>query len=443
MQHFLVFRLAILTAICSVVLLGCSADDSDKDAEQKPAAAKVVNEVPAVVEAETVTTEQHSTAAPVATTDATTDAGKALPPLPIEETGNVAVLPTNYPESWVFIDEVSFFNMIGGKMILLDVAEKTKNARIKGITDKSLIGSFIQARTRPEFYIMETFHSRGSRGPRTDVLTIYDKTTLAPFKELVWKDSTRLTALPERYAMTMSADERFLFVANMNPGTSFTVVDLETKEIIETIGTPGCVLTYPTGNNSVTSICSNGGLLTTVVDEKGHKKSQHRIAPFFDTDKTPVFERPAIIDGVAYFPSFEGTMHAFDFSGDVAKYIESWSLITEEERKANWRPSGLVLNDKDEQGLFYIIMQPDGHEGTQTHGGPQVWVFDVKKKQCLQTIDIPNWAVSIAVTRGAEPLIVITNGEMNLDIFNAKDGSFVQTISDFGNVTPLLVHKAY
>lgn len=422
MNNSLVFRLAILTFVSSALLLGCSADDSENAPEQG-APEKAV--------------------APEPKAPASVAVRPELPPLPIEEMGIIEVLPADYPESWMFVDEVSFFNMFGGKIILLDVAEKAQNARIKGLADKSLIGNFIQAKTRQEFYIMESFHERGSRGPRTDVLVIYDKTTLSPIKELFWEDSTRLTALPERYSMAMSADEKFLFVANMNPGTSFTVVDLDSREIVATIGTPGCVLTYPTGKNSVTSICSNGGLLTTVVDEKGQKKSQHRIAPFFDTDTSPVFERPAIIDGIAYFPSFEGTVHAFDFTGDVAKYIESWSLITEEERKANWRPSGLVLNDKDEQGLYYGIMQPDGKEGTQTHGGPQVWVYDMKKKQRLLTVDVPNWAVSVAVTRGKEPLIVVTNGEMNLDIFNARDGAFIQTISDFGNTTPLLVHKAY
>jgi len=432
MNNYQAMRLAILAFISSAILLGCSAEEKQTDKEQEQPAAEVVA---------TEKQPEHQPATEPVATGPVNDSG--LPPLPIEEMGNSVVLPNDYPESWVFVDEVAFFNMHSGKVILLDVAEKTKNLRIKGLMDKSLIGNFLQARTRPELYIMETFHARGSRGPRTDVLAIYDKTTLAITKELVWKDSTRLTALPERYSMTMSADERFLFVANMNPGTSFTVVDLESKEIVETIGTPGCVLTYPTGKNSVTSICSNGGLLTTVVDENGHKKSQHRIAPFFDTDDTPVFERPVIIDGIAYFPSFKGMIHAFDFSGEVAKYIESWSLLTEEEAKANWRPSGLVLNDKDEQGLYYQIMQPDGKEGTQTHGGPEVWVFDMKTKQRLQKIAIPNWAVSIALTRGKEPLIVITSGELNLDIFNAKDGSFVQTVSDFGNTTPLLVHKAY
>ena len=34
-----------------------------------------------------------------------------LPPLPIEETGRVATLPESYPETWVMIDEASFFSM--------------------------------------------------------------------------------------------------------------------------------------------------------------------------------------------------------------------------------------------------------------------------------------------------------------------------------------------
>ena len=136
-------------------------------------------------------------------------------------------------------------------------------------------------------------------------------------------------------------------------------------------------------------------------------------------------------------------MHNIDMRGDVATYMGSWSLLSEQERANNIRPSGLALDDKDDQGLFYVIMQQDGKEGTQTHGGSQVWVFDPIKQQRLRIIDIPNHAVSIAVTRGKQPKLVVTNGEMNLDIFDANDGSFIQTVGDFGNTTPLLIHKSY
>ena len=384
--------------------------------------------------------EQHSAQSKSA--DKTSAVRTDIPPLPIEETGRVEVLPDKFPESWMYVDESSFMSMFGGKMILLDVAETKAAKRIKGTADKNLLGNFIQPKQRPEFYIMESFHERGARGPKVDVLTIYDKRTMAPIKELIWKE-TRLTALPRRHAMAISPDEKFLFVTNFSPAASFTVVDLDTKEIVETVATPGCVLTFATGKRSITSICSNGGLLTSVVDDKGHKKSQHRIAPFFDTDDSPIFERPSIIDGIAHFPSFDGDLHQVDLNGEVAKYLGKWSLVSDEERKANWRPSGVALIDTDDQGLLYLIMQPDGFDGSQTHGGTQVWIYDVKKQQRIKVIEIAKGAASVALTRGKKPMMVITNGEMNLDVYDPVTGKLIQNIAGFGNITPLVIHKAY
>ena len=253
----------------------------------------------------------------------------------------------------------------------------------------------------------------------------------------------RVQALPERYSMTLTADERFLLVSNFSPAASFTVVDLDTREIVTTIGTPGCVLTYPTGKNGVSSLCNNGGLLSTVLDNNGYMQAQYQIAPFFDTDKTPIYERPAIVDGIAYFPSFAGLVHAIDLRGDVAAHLETWSLVSAQERRQNWRPSGLALIDTDEQGLVYLLMNPGGHDGSQTHGSEHVWVFDMAAKQRLRAIDLPNVGISLALSRGARPKLVVTNGDMNLDVLDARSGAFVQTISDFGNTTPLLLNKAY
>lgn len=368
-----------------------------------------------------------------------------LPPLPIEPIGQVATLAADFPESWMYVDEISFANMFGGKIILMDVAETRPAKRIKAMADKALIGNFTQARSRNEFYIMETFHERGARGKRTDVLAIYDKTTFNIVKELIWDETgtVRVQALPERYSMTLTADERFLLVSNFSPAASFTVVDLDTREIVTTIGTPGCVLTYPTGKNGVSSLCNNGGLLSTVLDNNGYMQAQYQIAPFFDTDKTPIYERPAIVDGIAYFPGFAGLVHAIDLRGDVAAHLETWSLVSAQERRQNWRPSGLALIDTDEQGLVYLLMNPGGHDGSQTHGSEHVWVFDMAAKQRLRAIDLPNFGISLALSRGARPKLVVTNGDMNLDVLDARSGAFMQTISDFGNTTPLLLNKAY
>ena len=202
-------------------------------------------------------------------------------------------------------------------------------------------------------------------------------------------------------------------------------------------------MTYPTGKNGVSSLCNNGGLLSTVLDNNGYMQAQYQIAPFFDTDKTPIYERPAIVDGIAYFPSFAGLVHAIDLRGDVAAHLETWSLVSAQERRQNWRPSGLALIDTDEQGLVYLLMNPGGYDGSQTHGSEHVWVFDMAAKQRLRAIDLPNFGISLALSRGARPKLVVTNGDMNLDVLDARSGAFMQTISDFGNTTPLLLNKAY
>ena len=379
-----------------------------------------------------------------------------LPPLPIEPTGIVETLPKHYPESWVYVDEAAFFNMFSGKIVLVDTAEENPHKQIKGLMDKNLLGHFTLSKTRGEIYVMETFHERGSRGKKTDVLSIYNTENLAREKEIFWPEPKRLNSLPERYAMSVSGDEKLLYSSNFNPAASFTVVDLDAREIVTEIGTPGCVLTYPLGDRSVVSICSNGGLLTTVLNEDGTLKRQSRMAPFFDTDDTPVYEHIVIIDDVAFFPSFKGLMHEIDFSGEEARYIGSWDMVSEAEKAEHWRPSGIVLLDRDDAGLIYIIFGPEGREGTQTHGAPFIWVFDPKTRQRVQAIELTNWALSLAVTRGTNPLLVVTsvdeNAIISLDVLNAKDGSFIRRVYQLQSVggplshntaTPLLVNKSY
>ncbi len=380
--------------------------------------------------------EDHSAAHNKAAVDS------SLPPLPIEEIGHVKTLPATYPEDWIIVDEANFFNMSAGKLILLDSTETKHSKRIKGIIDKSYLGNFTLGKKRPEIYIIETFHERGTRGKKTDYLTIYNKETLKIVKEIPWP-TDRLQALPERYSMALSGDEKFLYVSNFSPASSFTVVDLDTYTITDTIGTPGCILTYPSGNRGITSICSNGGLLSTVIDDQGKLKSRHTIEPFFDSMKTPIFERPAIVDGIAHFPSFTGVMHDVDLRNDVAKYLGSWSLLTDKEKATNYRPSGLAMIDADDQGLAYIIMQPNGHEGSHQHGGNQVWVFDVVAKKRVSMVNAPSGALSLGVTRGKTPKLIITNGELALDVIDPVSGKLIQTLSDFGNVTPLMVNKTY
>ena len=362
-----------------------------------------------------------------------------LPPLPLEEPGQVEALPAAYPEHWFWVFDPAFGHMLDGKVILVDADAQTAAAQVKGSFNVSMMGSFLQARTRPEIYVLESFASRGSRGARTDLLTIYDQRTLAPQGEIVWPKPKRFMGLPNRWSLQLIDDERLLLAFNFDPATSVTVIDTAHRRIVNDIEIPGCSMIYPTGRRGFSSLCANGSLMTTLLGVDGKLLSQRRSQPFFDTDRSPIFDRMALVDGVAYFPSFDAHVYPVDLRNDVPALGAAWSLVSDQERAEGWRPGGLSLIDRDAQGRFYLLMHPHGHEGTHNSGGSEVWVFDPAGRRRVQRIALKSRGISLALSRGAPMLLMVTNTEMNLEIYDVRDGRFLRTISGIGQETPLLV----
>ena len=365
-----------------------------------------------------------------------------LPPLKPEVQGLVNSLPAKYPSHWILVHDAAFFHMLEGRMIVIDATADTLARQYKGMFNISFMGNFAQAATRPEMYATEIFYSRGNRGKRTDVLTIIDKRSLKPTGEVVLPGDKSFRGMPERYAVTLINDEKLLLVFNLNPATSVTVIDIINRKIVNEVSTPGCSLVYPTGKLGFSSVCSNGAILTTQLDPAGKVLSQKRVEPFFSVADAPIFERPAIIEGIAYFPDFLGEIHPVDLNGEVAKPGKPWFFTTAEERKTGWRPSGVGIIDKDTAGNFYVIMQDDGHFGSQGEGGREVWVVNPKTKQRVHRIKLRTLGVSLCVTKDQSPLLVVTNADMNLDVYNANSGAYIRTISKFGQETPLMLFGA-
>ena len=362
------------------------------------------------------------------------------PPLPIEPTGVIQTLPATYPPSWFLVHDASFFHMSDGKVYVIDTAAATLAAQVKGTFNVSLIGNIAQAPGRGEIYATQTFHSRGSLGDRVDVLTIFDMQTLAPQGEVILPTGKRFMGMPQHYAVLPLNDERWLGVANFSPATSVTLVDLDSRKIISEIPTPGCVLAYPTGKRGFSSLCADGRFLSTELAADGSVAKQVRTDAFFDSNTSPIFERPTIIGSTAYFPSFAGLVYPVDMSGSVARVGEPWNLVPEAERAAKWAPGGLGLIDKDDQGRFYVIMHPDATDGTHQRGGPEVWVYDPVKKQRVQRIVLKSWGLSLALSRGKDPVLMVVNpNDMSLEMYKTGNGEFIRTITGFGQATPLLV----
>ena len=361
--------------------------------------------------------------------------------LPHDELGEVETLPAVYPESWVFAHDVSFMHMSSGKFILLDIEGGTMKDYYKGMVNSSFIGFFASARSKPEFYVMDNFYSRGWRGERVDVITVYDKRTLSPVDEVLLKDGKRAEMLPSKYTMRLIDNDRLLLFYKFSPATSVGVMDTVKRKIVNDIALPTCAGVYPTGERGFSSLCGDGSMVSWQLSKNGKVKSSERVAKFFNVDDDALFEKPALVGGIAYFPTFSGNIQEIDLSAATAKPGPKWALASAAEQAAGWRPGG-AWPAAAAGDWIYVLMHENGYEGSHKDPGGEIWVYDTKSKQRRQRIALQSPAIALDITAGSKPRIITTNVEMALEIYDAVSGEHIRTIDDFYRAGPLLVYAS-
>ncbi|MDA5195055.1 amine dehydrogenase large subunit [Govanella unica] len=358
-------------------------------------------------------------------------------PLAVEQTPNVLTLPAKYPKNWVFLHDFYFPSIIDGRVALVDVTADTRN--LKGQIPAAQFANFLPATSRPELYVAETAYSRVTRGERTDVITIYDTATLGIKGEIILPGGKRALNVTLKNNFQFTDGERLGLVFNFTPAASVTVVDLEQRKILNEVETPGCSLAYPTGKRGFSMLCANGTLASFKLDAAGKMIAQSESKPFNNLDHDPMFAMPAHVQGVAYFPTFLGHVQPIDFHGEDAKILKPWDLVTAAEAKSGWRPSGWQNVSGDDGGRLYVLMQPDGKNGSHKEGGTEVWVYDVAKKARVQRIVLKNPGLSIEVTKGPQPLLVVISPVGSIDVYQS-DGKLQRSLGGKIVDTAMVMH---
>jgi methylamine dehydrogenase heavy chain len=324
-----------------------------------------------------------------------------------------------------------------------------------------------RSRDGREIYQAETHYSRGSRGERTDRISISDAITLAPLGEIVIP--------PKRSEHTswiggsaLGDDGRFLAVFNLTPTTSLSIVDVAERRFVGEVETPGCSLVYAAGPRRFLSLCADGTALVLSLDESGGVAAREKTQRFFDPLADPIMEKPVRRGGEWIFVSFAGVAHGIDVSGPALRFAETWSLVDEAERAAEWRvggPQNLAIHAPS--GRLYALMNqagPDSHK----HPGKVVWVFDLAQRKRVQTIELrspiatllmdqtktqpggaldwlfqmalPNDGMErIVVTQDAAPLLFAASGfPAALQVYDATTGAHLRDVSEVGVATALI-----
>jgi methylamine dehydrogenase heavy chain len=340
-------------------------------------------------------------------------------PLPAETIPKVQTLPLKYPTGWAWL------NYAGDRFELRNVGADSRE--VKGQLPAHDSATLLIAEQRPELYVIDTVWSRGTRGVRTDFITVYDKQTLNPFGEIVLPGGKRalITAMEGLTAFT--DEQRMELVFNFTPASSVTVVDLLNRRVLGEVEIPGCSLVYPSGTRGFSTLCSSGNLLSIRLDANGAVAGRSESKVFNPLDTDPLFTASALIGGIRYFPSLHGRLQPVDMRADEIKVLPDWPLVPTADAHKQWRPSGWQLLSSDDQNLLYVVMQPNAHEGTHKDGGSEVWVYDVTTKQRIKRVHLVRPGSSISLTHAAEPLLLVQANE-RLDVYDSREGTLVRSM---------------
>jgi methylamine dehydrogenase heavy chain len=363
--------------------------------------------------------------------------GSARADLPsdTEHGPQVATLAVPASKHWVWVNDFVFPHMADGMAYLID----GDSGRYLGTLSTGYsFAHVLLPRDGKLIYSPETYFSRGTRGTRTDVVTLYDAGTLKVAGEISIPPK-RSSNLPMIANQVLTDDDRFLLIYNFNPAQSVSVVDMKLRKFIREIETPGCALIYPTGPRSFFSVCGDGSLALVTLDDAGAAQ-QTRTEPVFNMAGDPVTEKAVRSGRTWYFVSFSGRIYPLEVGPEHAVMGPSWWLTSDAERKAGWRPGGiqqLALNSG--QSRLYAIMHRGGVE-THKDPGKDVWVFDLSTRQRVQQFALKSLATSIQLSRDAQPLLysIFIDGT-DLDIYDAASGKLLRTVEHVGTTPTIMV----
>jgi methylamine dehydrogenase heavy chain len=240
-----------------------------------------------------------------------------------------------------------------------------------------------------EIYLAESYFSRGVRGERADVVTVYDGRTLQPVEEITIPPR-RAEYYPGNASSALSDDGRFMAVFNLTPVTSLSIVDVRARRFVTEAPTPGCSLVYAAGPRRFIMLCANGEALVVSIDEVGGTAAARRSARFFEPQKDPITEKAVRRGDEWLFVSYEGVIHPVDVSGEKLRFGERWPLFDDADRRASWRiGGGQLLALHAPSGRLYALVHQGGPD-THKDPGTEVWVYDLATRKRVQRLAMLN-----------------------------------------------------
>lgn len=330
----------------------------------------------------------------------------AQPAVPQAEQMDVATLKPSYPHRLFVMDS---YEDSGVKILDGDTLT------IEGLIPAASSSVFALDPAGRYFYVCESIWTLGNRGTRQDMISVYDTRTLNLVNEISLPTG-RLMVDSLDHDCDISASGKYAYVYNMQPASSVTVVDLGQRRVAATVELPGCALAFPWGDDGFSSLCGDGTVASVTLPGGSDPGPVTHTARFFNPDEDPIFSESLVdrTNGRAFFLSYTGLVYPAQL-GEHPSIDKPWSLQVAAglpaagtgAQQLAWRPGGLnmIVWHKGLNRL-YVLMHPGAH-WTQKQAGTEVWVLDIASHNLIKRIELPQPAVSIAISQDSSPLLYL------------------------------------
>ena len=360
-------------------------------------------------------------AAPAAETDA----------VPEAETSDVMTIPPPKP-TWFFVD--GGWDMAGTSIF------DGETGKMKGMVETRRLADFAIDPAGKYYYVSETIWSKGDRGTRQDMVSVYDSQTLNLVTEIPLPG--RILIGSRKNNFIISDDGKTAYIYDFSPASGVNVVDLAKRKFVTAIELPGCASLMPNPGVGFSALCSDGSLATVAI--KGAKADITHSAPFFSATDDPIF------DNFTYDKRKQETTF-LTYTGQIfqAKLgatptiaapfsIQAAAGIRPGETKPlelNWYPGGrqpMALHRPS--GHLFVLMHM-GEYWTHKASGTEVWEVDLATQKVVKRRALKEPMNNIEVSQTDKPLLFMNGEEASAIVIDLATGEEKHKIERAGGST--------
>jgi methylamine dehydrogenase heavy chain len=287
------------------------------------------------------------------------------------------------------------------------------------------------------YYVAETIWSKGNRGTRQDMITVYDPVTLKLQTEIVTPGRLIIGGFKTNFILT--DDGKTAYDYNFDPASSVNIVDLSKRKFVRAIELPGCASLIPNPGVGFSALCADGTLATVAI--KGATQDITRTDPFFDAAADPIFSN-VVYDRqrkLAVMLSYTGqvrlaTMGAMPQVSAPFSIQEAGGMRAADVKPLDiaWYPGGMQpMALHRPTGMLWVLMHK-GEYWTHKEGAEEIWGVDLKTRKVVKRIPVEHEPSNIEITQDDAAMIMVNGMKNDAMIIDSKTGEVKHTIKNAG-----------